>query len=403
MRFSITAAATFVAYALAAPIAAPEAESSPADGVLAISLAHDAPLEASKIPNFAAGDNVISIEMINEVMSYYVNIELGGQKNKVHIDTGSQFLWVWNSQSQTCQSDQYKDQCATDGSYDPRKSSTSKDLGSTFHLQYGKGHADGEYYSDTAAVGAAKVNKLKFGVSPDYVNDGGFGTVFGIGPNPDNDSSFTKQLVNDGVTKRQVYGMSFGEPGDQSTSEITFGSINTGRFEGNLEKLPIKNDGHFTVKGSGKIGDTQFISNGDIILDSGTSITFLESQSYNSFIDVVRKSGIQLYPQGRGLNAFLCSDASKAPDTTFTFGNKEIKISLREFSIQASVISSQNSASVCLLGVALGDGSMNLFGDTFLRSVYSVYDLERSEVHIAQAKRGQSNNYKVVTGDVPSN
>lgn len=119
MRFSITAAATFVAYALAAPIAAPEAESSPADGVLAISLAHDAPLEASKIPNFAAGDNVISIEMINEVMSYYVNIELGGQKNKVHIDTGSQFLWVWNSQSQTCQSDQYKDQCATDGSYDP--------------------------------------------------------------------------------------------------------------------------------------------------------------------------------------------------------------------------------------------------------------------------------------------
>lgn len=403
MRFSITAAATFVAYALAAPIAAPEAQSSPSDGFIAVSLAHNGPIEASKIPNFAAGEDPITIEMINEVMSYYVELELGGQKNKVHIDTGSQYLWVWNSNSQTCTSDKYRAQCASDGSYDPKKSSTSKDLGSSFFIQYGKGSAAGEYYSDTAALGAAKVDKLKFGVNPNYVNDGGFGTVFGIGPNADDASSFSKQLLNGGVTKRQVYGMSFGEPGDQSTSEVTFGAINTGRFEGDLEKLPYGNDGHFTVKGSGKLGDTDFLSNGDVILDSGTSLTFLETANYYSFIGAIRDAGIQLSGQGQGINAYICSDADNAPDVTFTFGNKEIKISIKELSIRADYVSSQNSDQVCILGVTLGDGSMNLFGDTFLRSVYTAYDLERKEVHIAQAKRGQPNNYKVVTGDVPSN
>lgn len=402
MRFSITAAATFVAYALAAPIAAPEAQTSSSDGFLAVPLAHNSPIPPSKIPNFAAGDP-ITVKMINEVMAYFVELELGGQKNKVHIDTGSPFLWVWNSNSDTCQSDEYKDQCASDGSYNPSKSSTSEDLGSSFQIQYGKGHAEGEYYSDTAALGAAKVNKLKFGVDPNNVNEGGFGTVFGIGPNRDDASSFSKQLLNDGVTKRQVYGMSFGEPGDQSSSEVTFGAINTGRFEGNLEKLSYGNDGHFTVKGSGKIGDTEILSNRDVILDSGTSLTFLETDAYYNFIGAIRDAGIQLHDQGQGITAYLCSDADKAPDATFTFGKKEIKVSVKELSIQGSQISSQISDQICILGVALGDGSMNLFGDTFLRSVYTVYDLERQEVHIAQGKRGQANNYKVVTADVPSN
>ncbi|KAG5361302.1 Acid extracellular protease [Yarrowia sp. E02] len=396
MRFSISAAATLVAYALAAPIV-PEAAP---EGFLAVPMAHNGPVEHPKVPNFAT--NPISVEMINEVMAYHVNIELGGQKNKVHIDTGSHFLWVWNSNSTTCTSDTYKQRCLTDGSYDPAKSPTSQNLNTTFHLQYGKGHADGTYYSDTAVLGAAKVNRLKFGVSPFYVSQGGFDVVFGIGPNRDNSSSFSKQLVEDKVIQRQVYGMSFGQPGNNSTSEITFGAINKGRFEGQLEKLPYNNDGHFTVKGSGKIGDTEFVSNGDIILDSGTSLTYLKTENYKTFMNALNNTGIELYPQPGGINVFVCAESTKVPDSVFTFGNKTIKIPLTEFSIRADTIDSRSSPNLCILGVAPGDGSMNLFGDTFLRSIYSVYDLERQEVHIAQAKGGLANNYTVVTGDVPS-
>ncbi|KAB8285364.1 aspartic peptidase domain-containing protein [Yarrowia lipolytica] len=163
MQFSLATLTTLLAFVAAAPankgfVHAPIKKQS---------------LQAaqSKIPNFASS-GPITAELYNELMAYQVQISLGGQTISASIDTGSEILWVWENDSIACQVDQQD--CDTDGSYNPKKSSTSKDTGVPFNINYGKGHADGYLYTDNAVIGGASAPGFKFGVNSGDLSSGGF-------------------------------------------------------------------------------------------------------------------------------------------------------------------------------------------------------------------------------------
>ncbi|KAG5358567.1 Acid extracellular protease [Yarrowia sp. B02] len=358
----------------------------------------------SKIPNFASS-GPITAELYNEVNAYQVEFSLGGQQISASIDTGSEILWVWNSDSDACQVDQQD--CQQEGTYTPSQSSTGEDTGVPFNINYGKGHASGYLYKDTAVIGGATAPSFKFGVDTGDISSGGFSMVFGIGVNSDAESSISAQLQKSGAISRNLYGMSFSEAKYAGTnvdnSEITFGAINTGRFEGSLKTIPrVQTSGlqHFSVQASAKMGDRELFEDDIVILDSGTTMTYFKSEYYPTFLDGLQDAGVSLQNYPGGWQGYPCSQNGDI-HFTYSFSGKEIEVSGHDLAIPANMISANVDSSVCYMGVGDG-GDMNLFGDTFLRAIYSVYDLERDEVSIAQAAHGKPDNYLVITGDVPN-
>lgn len=67
------------------------------------------------------------------------------------MDTGSSELWV----DPNCTNSYSSSQCASFGVYIPSHSSTSKDLGTKFAIQYGTGSVNGEYFTDNLNMGGS--------------------------------------------------------------------------------------------------------------------------------------------------------------------------------------------------------------------------------------------------------
>lgn len=397
MQFSLAAVASFACFALAAP-------ANP--GFLAVPMSRAPAPDGQKGISFAAGGG-INVEMINEVMAYNVDIKVGGQKVTVQIDTGSSDLWVFSSDSIYCEND--PSLCTKYGSYNPKKSQNSKDTGEHFDIQYGIGDASGNYYKDDASLGEAKVTDFQFGVSTGDKSSGDV-SVFGIGPLADEATrshypNFPALLKEQGVIKKNVYGMAFGLPGDKQNSEITFGAYNSGRYSGSLKTVPITTQGHFGIKcDKAKIGDKTILEGEDVVLDSGTSLTYLTKSNYDAVINQVQAAGIKLTDAGQGISALPCSDIGKL-SMEYTFSGKTIKVSGKDMTIPATYLDSSDTSGLCIFGITESTGqlsNLNLFGDTFLRAIYSVYDLDNNQVSIAQAASGQEDKYVEITGPLPN-
>ena len=80
-----------------------------------------------------------------------MSIGTPGQTVRVAVDTGSSELWV-NPQCSTAQTDDQRQECETDGQYDPSQSSTYTDLNTGATIAYGIGSAEIEYARDNVAL-----------------------------------------------------------------------------------------------------------------------------------------------------------------------------------------------------------------------------------------------------------
>lgn len=393
MQFSLLTLATVLGLSLAAP-------SNP--GFVHVPLSIPKRDSSNSLNNPSKAPGYFNVDLLNEVLAYEGAIEVGGQEIKTIMDTGSSFLWVWDSNATYCSTDNMGIiLCSLNGDYTPGKSKTSNNTGKSFHIQYGLGSASGDMYTDVVSLGGASVKNFHFGV-----NSGEFANntipVFGIGPNPDNQTSFSAQLVEQGQIKRNAYGLSLGPVDDSEKSELTFGAVNTGRFEGKLKTLNIDNDPyHYRVKASGSLNGDSFLKDGDVILDSGTSITYLNSEAWPKFEATLKKSGIELGSRN-GFNTIPCADGNKLK-VELNFDGQIIKVSGEDLSLSLKNIGVMDDTT-CILGVLPGGinlQEMNLFGDTMVRSIYAVYDLDHNQVSLAQAVHGKPDNYVVIDGAIP--
>jgi len=93
-----------------------------------------------------------------------VNIGSNSQPVVVDLDTGSSELWV-NPDCATANTPNEQAYCNSLPKYNPGTSTTSKNLGIQFNLQYGKGSASGTYYTDDITCGSATIKTQQFGVA----------------------------------------------------------------------------------------------------------------------------------------------------------------------------------------------------------------------------------------------
>ncbi|KAI9828950.1 MAG: hypothetical protein M1819_006449 [Sarea resinae] len=330
---------------------------------------------------------------------YIANITLGTppQAISVQIDTGSSDLYVNTPNSTYCTSDE--DPCTSYGTYDANKSSTYKYVSSDFDITYGDGTgAYGDFAKDVLHIGGVKVPGFQFGIGYNSSNAEG---VMGIGYEKDeaeaaeNNITYTnlpQALLNAGLIKAKAYSLWLNDL-DASEGSILFGGVDTDKFTGELETLPVLSEdgvyrefvvamssvGYTNGKTTGVFNNTPVYA----LLDSGTTNTILPdvivNQTYNLFN--------VLYDFDDETPFVPCSLATNKTTIDYTFSSVTIRVPLSELVWPNDPPAEfADGRPACQFGISYGGDGEAILGDTFLRSAYVVYDLTHNEVSLAPTK-----------------
>lgn len=188
--------------------------------------------------------------------------------------------------------------------------------------------------------------------------------------------------------------------------------MDTSKYTGDLVTLPLQNDiqsgivNTFTVtfaginvKGDG--GSSVYSANTSVpcLLDSGTTLTFLPPTMAMAILNGLGA----VNDTDLGGPVVACEIAETAGVLDFQFGSTNgpvISVPVSEFVLPISDPAPQfsNGKDICAFGLLPDNGNGNVFGDTFLRSAYLVYNIDGKTVSIAQTNfNGGSADVKEIT------
>lgn len=210
---------------------------------------------------------------------YYSTIAIGSppQEFKVVLDTGSSNLWI---PSTDCNSIA----CYLHTKYDHGESTTYKQNGSDFAIQYGSGSVSGYISEDTVMLGDLAIKHQLFGeatAEPGLAFAfGRFDGIMGLGFPRISVNGIVPPMYNaldQGLLDEPVFAFYLSSTEDKTESEAIFGGINKDHYTGDMVKLPLRRKAYWEVElDSITFGDetAEFESTGAIV-DTGTSLIAL--------------------------------------------------------------------------------------------------------------------------------
>lgn len=307
---------------------------------------------------------------------------------------------------------------------DPSQSSTFEVVvPDGFQIQYLDGStASGDYVTDHFEIGDTVIESLQMGLANQTASGTG---VLGIGftaneaaevPYP----NLVDQMVAQNFIPTKAYSLYLNDY-QSSTGSILFGGVDTEKFIGGLAVIPILPDAqtqNFTSFTVGMTAVSFAFPNGtthnaslqggslDAVLDSGTTLSYFPDDVATPLFDAL---GAYTYSSlgSVGLTMVECSLATSGLNMTFRF-NDSVSVVVPADEIVIDAFGPVNGAippeiplqNPCLFGIQNSGDSLPsegarqidfaLLGDTFLRSAYVVYDLDRNEIGLAQANLNSS-------------
>jgi len=293
---------------------------------------------------------------------------------------------------------------------DHTKSSTYKRLiADGFGITYVDGStSEGDYISDDVTLSANNTIKgLQMGLS--YKSTGGVG-IMGLGYNT-NEAAATLYpniidlMVTQGLINRRAYSL-YLDTRSSTTGTILFGGLDTAKFIGILSILPLQprrtadiNSSTITMSSlsAGTVDSLASLTGSafalPILLDSGTTLTYLPDALVSAIVDILGAYDDSLQSGNIWADCALIDDH---PDFVFSYqfggsSGPRIHVPLRDviYAIPQSYQQYFNFPwqTTCYLGIlGAGDEEFYILGQSFLRSAYVVYDIDNNEVAIAQAK-----------------
>jgi hypothetical protein len=208
-------------------------------------------------------------------------------------------------------------------------------------------------------------------------------------------------MVNAGVINSAAYSLWLNDL-QATTGSILFGGVDTAKYTGDLISVKVYPDTQggqttsFTVaftslsatssSGTDQLTPSNYAE--AAILDSGTTITLLPDDVAQSVFDELGAT----VSQQLGAVVVPCSLAQNTGYLTYGFGGTggpSIKVAVSQLVLPLTLSNGRtptytNGQTACQLGIQAADGLPVLFGDTFLRSAYVVYDLENNRIALAQ-------------------
>ncbi|KAH6627542.1 aspartic peptidase domain-containing protein [Chaetomium tenue] len=334
----------------------------------------------------------IQLQLANRSdVAYYAQLSLGTppQPVFVQLDTGSFELWVNPDCTTVSGGDAVF--CQRAGHYESTASSTATSLGTTRTLRYGIGAANISYFTDTISLAGSPMalRDVQFGVATASVD--AFSGILGIGygkgiatryPN------FVDQLREQNATRVKAYTLALGSK-DAQEGVIVFGGVDTSKFTGKLTKLPIipaaqAPDGvprfwvdmqALSITPPNGVTTVYEGSSMPVFLDSGSTMTLLPA---NLTTAVARDFGAES-PDSNGFYMIDCALTALNGTLDFVFNGVTVKVPYKELTREVA-----STPPSCFLGIMASD-RFTLLGDTFLRSAYTVFDLETDSIWMTQA------------------
>lgn len=406
-----------------------------ASAVLEIGLkkAHPSQGFASPLAKRADSPSTYLQTLVNNVTGggYYASISLGtpAQPQILIVDTGSSDTWVVASDADLCTSKRlqatYADSCGA--TYDKSASSTYKLVSTNgFDISYLDGStSSGDYFTDNFNIGGATIKALQMGDATEVVRGTG---IMGVSYSASVSTTevypnLIDEFVSQGLIATKAYSLYLNDY-ESATGTILFGGIDTDKFIGALDVLPIlqtyssgsTNSTHsvlavalsdITAKDTSEHTIDLGASAVPAILDSGTTLSYLPSDIAASLFDAV---GAYSDTQVTGYTFISCDVTDLT--VSFTFGTSAVisvpaeMLVLNVFAdVQDQIPQNVPFDNACLFGIqdidgtstssskrmsaagikAVSSSSYALLGDTFLRSAYVVYDMTNNEIALAQS------------------
>lgn len=366
-------------------------------------------VDASTAPHLSKRQSkTVTAAVANEVQLYFINVTVGtpGQPFSLQLDTGSSDIWFPSSTLDLCEQD-LAENCPY-GTYDASNSSTYSDPGyGEFEIQYVDGtEISGDYISDVLNIGSTKLTNMTMAAATRANTEaiGIMGIGFQSGEAAAETSDFTypnviNVLKNEGYINTLAYSLWLDDL-DSNTGSILFGGVDTSKYQGDLVALPIQIDSDtnsidtftvawtgLTVTGSGQNSDFSPSSAQAAILDSGTTDTLLPDDIANQIFN-----GVGVITDENYGNVVRCNLADDDLTFSFQFGGSNgpiVNVSLSEFvtpleTTDGSTPTFKNGDKACSFAMEAAGDDPILFGDSFLRSAYVVYDLENNLIGLAQ-------------------
>ncbi|KAG8988579.1 hypothetical protein FRB90_002676 [Tulasnella sp. 427] len=301
---------------------------------------------------------------------YYGPISMGSQNQRmtVDIDTGSGDLWV----PVNCPD------CPHPG-YNADGSTTYKDTGEDFSVQYGTGQVSGVLAQDRVAVGTLVVDNQYFGAvdqeSDDFndePNDGLIGMAFSSVATS-GQPTFFENLIKLNKVAAPLFSLHLTR--HKSTgSTLCLGCYDLSKAVGPITWVPVTSMTYWTVSFDGVQvnGNSAAMSKSlSAAVDSGTSLIYVPQSIAAAVYRQIPGSQRADQQYGPGFWTYPCNAKL---NIQFKLGGNLFALNSVDFNLGKT----GSGSSMCVGGiVGMGDSfpsDLAIFGDEFLKSWYSVYD-----------------------------
>ncbi|XP_061263757.1 pregnancy-associated glycoprotein 1-like [Bos javanicus] len=325
------------------------------------------------------GSNLTTLPLRNiEDLMYVGNITIGTppQEFQVVFDTGSSDFWV---PSDFCTSPD----CITHVRFRQHQSSTFRPTNKTFSITYGSGRMRGVVVHDTVRIGDLVSTDQPFGLS---VSEYGFkGRAYDgiLGLNYP-DESFSEaipifdKLKNEGAISEPIFAFYLSKK-KREGSVVMFGGVDHRYYKGELNWVPLIEEGDWSVRMDGISMKTKVVACSDgceAVVDTGTSLI----KGPRKLVNKIQKL-IGATPRG-SKHYVYCSVANTLPSIIFTINGINYPVPARAYILK-------DSRGRCYTAFKKQRFSSStetwLLGDAFLRVYFSVFDRGNGRIGLAQA------------------
>lgn len=409
----------------------------------------------------AEGTGTVSLSNQRAFYVTTIKIGSNNTEVKVLVDTGLSDLWVLSAENPQCEANGGEVNCETYGTFDEEASTTFKSNGTAFSISYAdQTYAKGTWAQDDVDLANGfTIKGANFALANDSDSDVGvLGIAYQeLESSSTRYSNLPIQLKEQGYIQRAAYSL-YLTSAESSKGTILFGGVDHAKYLGELVTLPVSLtsgkyvylsiplasitpvvvSNHSDVDGasssstpsdsadSAKLVDWDDVEdffdelqgkaaasssasvseasetatptkidteNTDTLLDSGTTLSYLPQGIVNSILDQIQPDAN--YSSTFGGYLVSCTLRQQGNHLTFNFDNKkDIEVPLWDIVLEAGQ-NTQTGQTICMLGIVPSD--FPILGDNFLRSAYTVFDLEENTISLAQMKTSDDTDVEVLT------
>lgn len=351
--------------------------------------AHTHRVLAKKIgPSEADAGEVSADDQQNDSM-YLCPVTIGtpGKTLMLDFDTGSSDLWVWSSELPSS----IKSQGTSHNIYDPTQSSTYKiQKGLSWKISYGdSSSASGTVGIDNVTIGGLTIKnqavELANKMSDQFVQGAGdgllglaWGSINTVTPTPAQ-TPVENMITQEDIPKTaELFTAKLGswrdanEP-DKGASFYTFGTIDAATVKASGQEIaytPIDNSQGFWMfqSESATVNGTTIDQSGNTaIADTGTTLALVADATCKAIYDAIPGATYDSTQQGYIFPSNTTAD--KLPVVTFAVGDTQ-------FTVQKEDLGFADAGNGMVYGGIQSRGTMtfDILGDTFLKSIYAIFD-----------------------------